>query len=150
MLINLVHFFSFLSVLIYAVFYFKKSFEINIKYFSGYLFVLFFFGVLASYLRDKIGYNLIVYNILTFFEFNLLLLFFKGILSSKSIQKTILIFIYTFNVCYVLSSLYFFFFGDYLDDYNLIASIFGSIIITIVLFLFFKYYIYKLLLLLCF
>lgn len=128
----------FLSVLIYTVFYIRKAFDIDLKYFLMYLYFISISSIIASYLRNKYGYNLIVFNILIFWEFNCLFFFFKEILESKSTKKKVLNTIYIFNIIYILSNLYFLYRGDFLNEYNLIASISGSVLITIVLFYFFK------------
>lgn len=136
MLLYTAYILSFISALIYAIFYFKKSFEIDLKYFSAYLFFMFSFEMIASYVKHK-GYdNLWVYNSLIFLEFNCLFFFSREILDSKKTKKIILNIIIIFNIIYFSSNLISL--DNYLTKYNSLASISGSFLITIVLFLFYK------------
>ncbi|WP_157812215.1 hypothetical protein [Polaribacter sp. ALD11] len=120
------------------MFYLKKSFEIDLKYFLAYLVFLFSFEMLASYIFDKNESNLAVYNLSTFFEFNFLLLFLKNILKTKSTKKIIWLILFIFNTIYIFSSLYYFLEDRYFLDYNIIAANSGSALTTLALFLFFK------------
>jgi hypothetical protein len=95
--------------------------------------------IIAHYVGDVLKLdNLLVYNILTYFEFNCLLFFIKEILSFKKTKKVVTAIILVFNVIYLLSTLYLCFQGNYMLKYNEIASISGSFSITIAIFLFFK------------
>ncbi len=135
MLFNIVYLFMSLSVLMYTVFYFKHTFEIDLKYFATYLIFLFVFEMIAGYILSIGKGNLYLYNILTFFEFNFLFLFLKGLLLSTSGQKNVFYIMYVFNIIYIFSSFYI---DSYILNYNTVASITGSILITVVLFFFFK------------
>ena len=136
MLLYSAYILSFISAFIYAVFYFKKSFEIDLKYFLAYLFFMFSFEMIASYVSYKGHDNLWVYNSLIFLEFNCLFLFSKEILVSKKAKKIVLKIIIIFNIIYFLANLISF--DNFLTKYNSLASISGSFLITIVLFLFYK------------
>jgi hypothetical protein len=121
---------------IYLIYYFRKSFNIDLKYFCGYLFSMFLMEIIAEYLI-KIGKsNLIVYNILIFLEFNFLLFFLKSILESRGFKRYVYILIYVFNFIYICSSLYYLY-TDF-QKFNSIASVSGSFLITISLFFFYK------------
>ena len=129
----------FLSVLIYTYHYFKKSFDIKLRYFIGYLFFMLLFELIAQLVKYTLKLdNVLVYNILTFLEFNCLLLFLSGLLYFVSTKKVLVALIITFNVIYVLSTIYYIVLRNYLQIYNGIASISGSFIVTIAIFLFFK------------
>lgn len=129
----------FLSVLIYTYHYFKKSFDIKLRYFIGYLFFMLLFELIAQLVKYTLKFdNVLVYNILTFLEFNCLLLFISGLLYFVSTKKVLVALIITFNVIYVLSTIYYIVLRNYLQIYNGIASISGSFIVTIAIFLFFK------------
>lgn len=129
----------FLSVLIYTYHYFKKSFDIKLRYFIGYLFFMLLFELIAQLVKYTLKFdNVLVYNILTFLEFNCLLLFLSGLLYFVSTKKVLVALIITFNVIYVLSTIYYIVLRNYLQIYNGIASISGSFIVTIAIFLFFK------------
>jgi hypothetical protein len=134
MLFNTVYILLFLSVFLYAVFYLKKSFEIDLKYFILYLSFLFVFETIAVYLKRNGEPNLNIYNALTFFEFNFLMLFFKNVLELKKSKKNVVIILFIFNVIYFLSL----FLEDYLGIYNTLAYMTGCVLITIVLFFFLK------------
>jgi hypothetical protein len=82
--------------------------------------------------------TVLIYNILTYLEFNCLLFFIREILSFKKTKKVVTVLVLVFNIIYFLSTLYLCFQGDYLLTYNDIASISGSFSITIAIFLFFK------------
>ena len=135
MMFTIVDFLSFFSVLIYAVFYFRKSFDLNLGYFLAYLFFMFSFEMITYY---KVKDNLFIYNILTFLEFNCLLFFLKEILIPKSIKKNVIVIISIFNIIYACSFIYYLIIGCYFTKYNLIASISGSVLLTVTLFLYFK------------
>ena len=73
---KIIYILYFLAIAVYAIFYFKKSFDVDLKYFLGYLIAMFTFEMIASYVKYNLAlYNLWVYNTLTFVEFNLLFLF---------------------------------------------------------------------------
>ena len=135
MMFTIVDFLSFFSVLIYAVFYFRKSFDLNLGFFLAYLFFMFSFEMITYY---KVKDNLFIYNILTFLEFNCLLFFLKEILIPKSIKKNVIVIISIFNIIYASSFIYYLIIGCYFTKYNLIASISGSVLLTVTLFLYFK------------
>ena len=138
MLINIIYSLSFLSTLIYFIFYFRKSFDINLRYFSAYLFFMFLFEITAK-LFKYLGYdNLWLYNNLTFIEFNCLFFFLRGIITSIKTKKIVLYFVYIFNTIYILTNIYNLWLESYLVTYNSIASISGSFLISIVIFLFFR------------
>lgn len=135
---------SFLSVLIYIFHYFKKSFEIELKFFTLYLFFMLLFEFIADLVHSVLNLdNLIVYNILTFLEFNSLLFFIRGILYFKATKRIIIFLVVAFNIIYFLSTTYYIIFRDFLQIYNDIASISGSIAVTVAIFLFFKDFIYS-------
>ncbi len=95
--------------------------------------------MIASYVKYNLELdNLWVYNTLTFVEFNFLFLFAKQILFSAKTQKTVTVVRILFNVVYFLTTLYYLYQGTYFEVYNSIASISGSLLIAIVLFLFYK------------
>lgn len=135
---NVVYFLLFLSVIIYAFSYFRNSFEIDLKFFVIYLGCVFSFEIIALYLHSVERDNLFLYNILTFLEFNCLLFFLKEDLELKSEKLNIKLIIKIFNIIYVLSSIYYLVFESLTKKYNSIASISGSVLLTIALFLFFK------------
>lgn len=138
MLINIIYLLSFISTLIYVVFYFRKSFDINLRYFSAYLFFMFLFEVIAKYVK-YLGYdNLWIYNNLNFIEFNCLFFFLRGIILSIKIKKIVLYIMYIFNTIYIITNIYYLLLEKYLVTYNSIASISGSLLISIVVFLFFR------------
>lgn len=139
MFVKILFFLSFLSVLIYIFYYFKKSFEIKLKYFTLFLVFMLLFEVIADLVHSVLELdNVIVYNILTFLEFNSLLFFIKDITHFKSTKKVITRLTAVFNIIYFLSTIYYIVFHSYLQIYNEIASISGSFMITIAIFLFFK------------
>ena len=139
MLVKILLILYFLSVLIYTYHYFKKSFDIKLRYFIGYLFFMLLFELIAQLVKYTLKLdNVLVYNILTFLEFNCLLLFLSGLLYFVSTKKVLVALIITFNVIYVLSTIYYIVLRNYLQIYNGIASISGSFIVTIAIFLFFK------------
>jgi hypothetical protein len=125
----------FVSVLLYVACYFKNSFDIGLKYFVAYLFFNFLFEMITLY-KDKD--NLPIYNLLTLIEFNCLFFFLKDILELKLTKKKVIIVIVIFNIIYVLSSVYYLIIDCFFTKYNLFASISGSVLLTLTLFLFFK------------
>lgn len=128
-----------ISIVIYAIFYLKKSFEINLRFFLVYLFFMFSFEMMAYYVKHGLGfYNLWVYNSLTFLEFNCLLLFVKDILVSKKTNKIVIGLIFIFNIIYFATTLYYLNEGAFLESYNSIAFISGGFLIAIALFLFYQ------------
>lgn len=128
-----------IAIVIYAINYFKKKFDVNLKYFLAYLVSMLFFEILAVFLKPFTPEtNLWVYNILTFVEFNCLLLFINGILSSKLSKRFLNYFIILFNIIYFSSSLYYAYEENYILTYNSISSILGSFLVTGAVFLFFK------------
>ncbi len=137
MLLNIAYISSFISALIYIIVYFKNYFEINLRYFAGYLFCVFFFEIIASYVPYENG-NLLVYHILIFFEFNLLLLFFRDLLESEKSKKIIFKLFIIFNIVNFIANLYYYFSGIYFLEYNVISSNFGAVLIVIALFLYYK------------
>ncbi|KGL58977.1 hypothetical protein PHEL85_3250 [Polaribacter sp. Hel1_85] len=138
MLINIIYLLSFLSTLIFAIFYFRKSFDINLRYFSAYLFFMFLFEIIASFVKYQ-GYdNLWIYNMLTLIEFNCLFFFLRSIILSIKVKKIVLYIVYIFNAIYILTNIYYLFLENYLVTYNSIVSISGSFLISIVIFLFFR------------
>ena len=136
MLENIIYISLFLCVVLYAIFYFKKSFSIHLKYFLAYLFAVFSLELVSKYLYDRKHNTLLVYHLITFLEFNFLFLFFKHIIEGKLTKKLLFMTLYIFNIIYVLSSLYYMLKGDFFIKYNSIASISGSILIAIILFYF--------------
>ena len=96
---------------------------------------MFSFEMITYY---KVKDNLFIYNILTFLEFNCLFFFLKEILIPKSTKKNVIVIISIFNVIYISSFIYYLTIGCYFTKYNLIASISGSLLLTITLFLYFK------------
>lgn len=129
----------FSSILIYTYHYFKKSFDIKLGYFIGYLFFMLLFELTAQLVKYTLKLdNVLVYNILTFLEFNCLLLFIRGILYFMSTKKLLIGLIVAFNVIYALSTIYYIVLRNYLQIYNEIASVSGSFLVTIAIFLFFK------------
>jgi hypothetical protein len=136
---KLIYILYFVAIVVYAIFYFKKSFDVDLKYFLGYLIAMFACEMIASYVKYSLELdNLWVYNTLTFVEFNFLFLFAKQILFSAKTRKTVTGLIILFNVVYFLTTLYYLYQGTYFEVYNSIASISGSLLIAIVLFLFYK------------
>ncbi|OAD45379.1 hypothetical protein [Polaribacter atrinae] len=136
---KLIYILYFLAIVLYAIFYFKRSFDVDLKYFLGYLIAMFACEMIASYVKYNLELdNLWVYNTLTFVEFNFLFLFAKQILFSAKTQKTVTVVRILFNVVYFLTTLYYLYQGTYFEVYNSIASISGSLLIAIVLFLFYK------------
>ena len=139
MFIKTIYTLYFLSTLIYIICFFKELFDINLKYFTFYLVFMSSFEIIAHYVSDILELDtLLIYNILTFFEFNCLLFFIREILSFKKTKKVVTVIVLVFNVIYLLSTLYLCFQGNYMLKYNEIASISGSFSITIAIFLFFK------------
>ena len=138
MLDNIVYILLIVAVIVYSVFYFKRSFEIRLKYFLIYLVITLLLEILSAYLYSKNKDTIWVYHILLFFEFNSLLLFFREITESKSTKKFTNILICVFNLVYLLSSMYYYEIGSYLVQYNAIASVFGSVLITISLVFYYK------------
>jgi len=139
MFIKTIYTLYFLSTLIYIICFFKELFDINLKYFTFYLVFMSSFEIIAHYVSDILELEtLLIYNILTFFEFNCLLFFIREILSFKKTKKVVTVIVLVFNVIYLLSTLYLCFQGNYMLKYNEIASISGSFSITIAIFLFFK------------
>ena len=139
MFIKLIYTLYFISTLIYIKCFFKKTFDINLKYFSAYLFFMLLFEGIAYYFNHVLKFSsLPVYNILTFFEFNCLLFFIREILPFKVTKKIVIGIILVFNIIYFSSNLYAIYQGDYLLKYNDLASITGSFSVTIAIFLFFK------------
>lgn len=129
----------FSSILIYTYHYFKKSFDIKLGYFIGYLFFMLLFELTAQLVKYTLKLdNVLVYNILTFLEFNCLLLFIRGILYFMSTKKLLIGLTVAFNVIYALSTIYYIVLRNYLQIYNEIASVSGSFLVTIAIFLFFK------------
>ncbi|WP_166384090.1 hypothetical protein [Polaribacter sp. 11A2H] len=136
---KIIYILYFLAIAVYAIFYFKKSFDVDLKYFLGYLIAMFTFEMIASYVKYNLAlYNLWVYNTLTFVEFNLLFLFTRQILISRKTQKIVSRVSMLFNVIYLLTTFYYLYQGTYFVTYNSIASISGSLLIAIVLFLFYR------------
>ncbi|WP_341221156.1 hypothetical protein [Polaribacter atrinae] len=136
---KLIYILYFLAIVLYTIFYFKRSFDVDLKYFLGYLVAMFACEMIASYVKYNLELdNLWVYNTLTFVEFNFLFLFAKQILFSVKTQKTVTGVIILFNVVYFLTTIYYLYQGTYFEIYNSIASISGSLLIAIVLFLFYK------------
>jgi hypothetical protein len=136
---KIIYILYFIAIVVYAIFYFKKSFDVDLKYFLGYLIAMFTFEMIASYVKYNLAlYNLWVYNTLTFVEFNLLFLFTKQILISAKTKKTVSRISIFFNIIYLLTTFYYLYQGIYLETYNSIASISGSLLIAIVLFLFYR------------
>lgn len=139
MFIKTIYTLYFLSTLIYIICFFKELFDINLKYFTFYLVFMSLFEIIVLYVSDILELDtLLIYNILTFFEFNCLLFFIREILSFKKTKRVVTVIVLVFNVIYLLSTLYFCFQGNYMLKYNEIASISGSFSITIAIFLFFK------------
>lgn len=105
---------------------------------------MFSFEMIATYVSSSLHLgNLWVYNTLTFVEFNCLFLFAMQILFSEKTKKIVLSVIVLFNIIYVFSSVYYLYEGTYLDVYNSIASISGSLLIALVLFLFYKDFLFS-------
>ncbi|ARV16136.1 hypothetical protein BTO07_13725 [Polaribacter sp. SA4-12] len=99
---------------------------------------MFLLEVIAKYVK-YLGYdNLWVYNSLTFIEFNCLFFFLIGVILSIKIKKIVLYIVYIFNTIYILTNIYYLWLEDYFVTYNSIASISGSFLISIVIFLFFR------------
>ncbi|QTD36678.1 hypothetical protein JL193_11055 [Polaribacter batillariae] len=96
---------------------------------------MFFFEFIDNYVPKIENSNLLLYHILIFFEFNLLLLFFRDILESK---KWIIKLIILFNIVNILANLYYYLAGLYFLEFNVISSNFGAILVVVTLFLYYK------------
>jgi hypothetical protein len=82
--------------------------------------------------------NLHIYNFLTLLEFNMLFLFYKRI-SKDSITKNVIKYAtYLFNSVYVVSAIIYAYQYSFWSTYNSVATITGSILIAIVLFLYYR------------
>ncbi len=128
-----------ITIIIYSLKYFKKKFEVNLKFFLGFLVSMLFFELLAHFVGPfRRARNTWVYNLLTLAEFNFLLLFLKEILLFRFSKKIVKYFIIIFNIIYFLSSFYYTYKGVYLITYNSLASVSGGFIVTVAVFLFFK------------
>ena len=138
MILKVIYFLSLVTTVIYVIFYIKKSFDINLKYFLAFLLAMCLLEIVASFVKRMGFYNLIVYNILTLLEFNFLLLFIKNILNSSKSKKIINFLLKIFNIIYTSSSLYYIWINSYLSTYNSVASIIGSILVSIAVFLFLR------------
>ena len=135
---NIIYFLLFFSVLIYTFSYFKDIFDVDLKFFVVFLACAFFVEIAALYLHSEQIDNLILYNILTFIEFNCLLFFLKEDLVIQDEKFKVRLIIIVFNIVYTISSIYYIIYESLLQKYNSIASIAGSVLLTIALFLFFK------------
>ncbi|WP_439127863.1 hypothetical protein [Polaribacter sp.] len=139
MILNSLFTLYFIAIVIYAYNFLLKKFDIDLKYFVAYLFSMLSFELFIISFEELLnGNSLKVYNVLTFLEFNLLLLFIKEILSVKSSRKIVNYLIIIFNLVYFITSFYYLFKGNYFSTYNSISSVSGSFIITIAVFIFFK------------
>jgi hypothetical protein len=82
--------------------------------------------------------NLHIYNFLTLVEFNMLFLFCKGI-SKEKLTKTIIKYsLLLFNIIFIITTAVYIYRSQFFDTYNSVATAVGSILIAIVLFLFFR------------
>lgn len=139
MFIKTIYTLYFVSTLIYIICFYKKLFDINLKFFTFYLVFMTLCELIVGYVDNILELDtVLIYNILTYLEFNCLLFFIREILSFKKTKKVVTVLVLVFNIIYFLSTLYLCFQGDYLLTYNDIASISGSFSITIAIFLFFK------------
>ena len=139
MFIKTIYTLYFVSTLIYIICFYKKLFDINLKFFTFYLVFMTLCELIVGYVDNILELDtVLIYNILTYLEFNCLLFFIREILSFKKTKKVVTVIVLVFNVIYLLSTLYLCFQGNYMLKYNEIASISGSFSITIAIFLFFK------------
>jgi len=130
---------AFSSALIYLIFYFKKDISTQYLYLLVYLFAMFSLDLLSYILFYHLGQgNIYVYNFLTLVEFNMLFLFYKGVSHQKLTKKVIQYGSLIFNLSYVASTGYYIYQSSFFRAYNSIATAVGSILIAIVLFLFFR------------
>lgn len=145
MFVNILYILYILSNLIYINVYLKKSFDINLKYFIGFLLSVCLFDFFANIVVDVLHYetNLWIYNTLTLLEFNFLLFFIREIVIFNATKKYIISIVGVFNIIYLFSTIYYTIKGNYFLTYNDIASISGSVCITIAIFLFYKDFIYS-------
>lgn len=97
------------------------------------------FEMIANYVKYILMLdNLWVYNSLTLVEFNLLFVFARQILILEKTKKTVTRVHTLFNIIYFLTTFYYLYEGTYFEVYNSVASISGSLLIAVVLFLFYK------------
>jgi hypothetical protein len=129
---------AFSSVLLYLIFYVKKSLSSAYLYFWFYLLGMFSLDLLAYIVYQMGGENLYIYNFLTLIEFNMLFFFYKGISHEKLTKKIINASSFIFNITYLSSTGYYIYSSSFKDTYNSITTAVGSILIAIVLFLFFR------------
>ena len=128
------------TLLIYLVFYVKKYIQTSYLYFCLYLFFMLSLDLTAYFVYDDGAGrdNLHIYNLLTFLEFNMLFLFYKQISKDALTKKVIKYVSYLFNTIYIMSALYYAYYLSFWSTYNSVAAISGSILMAIVLFLFYR------------
>lgn len=137
---NIYYLITFCSVLLYTIFYIKGALPKTYKHFLLYVYLMLSLDFYANYLYENKETNLHIYNLLTLLEFNVLFMFYKKLSRDVAVQKAIKFSILLFNVIYVISILYYVFVVKikYYVEYNSISASSGSILISIILFLFFK------------
>lgn len=135
---------AFCNLLLYAYSYKRGLLSKKYKYFVIFLITMFSVDFSANILyeiSEMINYeegNLFIYSILIFFEFNLLFFFYKRISEDIITKKLIKIFIIIFNLIFIGTTSYYVFESLFIDNYNYYAFISGSILIAIILLMFFR------------
>ena len=138
MILNAIYLLLFITTLIYIVIYVKKPSNINLNYFIAYLLAMFLLEITASIVKKIWLYNIIVYNFLTLLEFNFLLLFIKGLVTSLKSRKIIYSLLVIFNIVYIITTIYYIYLETIVVTYNSIASITGSLTISVAVFIYLK------------
>ena len=118
-------FLPYLTLLLCFVFYKNYKSNTYYKYFILYLLVIIIFDLLAQFIFVR--ENVTLFNVYTFFEFNLFALIFYQLIKEKTrliILKTLMI---TFNMLYFLS-----FYFDFYILYTIpLEGVFNSIIVIL-------------------
>jgi hypothetical protein len=108
-LVDTIIYFEFATVLV-ALLQYKKHKQLYFKYFVAYVLVLFGFEFLIATFFEK--NNQSIYNIYTFFEFNLVTIVYFNLNKEKLSRLIIKYLIVSFNIIYFLS-FYFLILKDY-------------------------------------
>ena len=124
---DIIIYFEFATVLV-ALLQYKKHKQLYFKYFVAYVFVLFGFEFLIGNFFVK--NNQSIYNIYTFFEFNLVTIIYFNLNKEKLSRLIIKYLIISFNIIYFLS-----FYFLILKDYTVTL---GALIVSVFMFLYLR------------
>lgn len=124
--------------MVYLIYYYTKRIDKKIKHFLWYLFFTFLLGIISEILFIYGQKNLYVYNTLTLLEFNVLFLLYNKISQEKITKAAIKYGSIVFNIIYICSTFYYLSTSLFLEKYNIISTASGSILVSVVLFLFLR------------